>query len=40
MSCTFTRYYSGDKFKECEIGGACGIYGGGIKCMWGFGGEN
>jgi len=33
------KYYWDDQFKECDIGGACVMYGRGIKYVWGFGGE-
>jgi len=28
-----------DKIKKNEMGGACGAYGGGERCVQGFGGE-
>jgi hypothetical protein len=27
MICTLTKYYSGDKIKKKEMGGACSTYG-------------
>jgi hypothetical protein len=33
MIFTFTKYYSGDQIKDCEIEGACDMYVGEIKSM-------
>jgi hypothetical protein len=30
---------AGDKIEKNEMGGACGAYGGGERCIQGFGGE-
>ena len=38
MSLLLTQYCAGDKI-ENEMGGACSAYGGGEKCVQGFGGE-
>ena len=32
-------YCAGDNIQKNEMGGACGTYGGGEKCVQGFGGE-
>ena len=34
-----TQYCAGDKIKKNEMGGACSAYGGGERCVQGFGGE-
>ena len=34
-----TQYCAGDKMEKNEMGGACGMYGGGERCAQGFGGE-
>jgi hypothetical protein len=34
-----SAYHLGDQMKDDGMGGACGLYGGGEKCIQGFGGE-
>jgi hypothetical protein len=34
-----TKYYSGDKIKEDEMGRTCSAYGRGERCIQRFGGE-
>ena len=34
-----TQYCVGGKIEKNEMGGACGMYGGGEKCAQGFNGE-
>jgi hypothetical protein len=38
MICTH-HHHSGDQIKKNEVGGACSTYGGGERCVQGFGGE-
>jgi hypothetical protein len=33
----FAQYYKGDQSKEDEMGGACGVHGGGEGCIQHFG---
>jgi hypothetical protein len=35
-----TQYFAGDKIEKNEMVGACSKYGGGERCVQGFGGEN
>jgi hypothetical protein len=39
MICASVKYYSGDKIKKNELGGACDRYGGKENCMQSFDGE-
>jgi len=39
VSILLTKYFSDDKIEKNEMGGACGTYGRGERCMQGFGGE-
>jgi hypothetical protein len=34
-----TKYYSGNQIEKNEMGGACGTYGGGERCIPDFGGR-
>jgi hypothetical protein len=34
-----TKYLSDDQIKKNEVGGACGMHGGGERCTQDFGGE-
>jgi hypothetical protein len=38
-SVLLTQYFASDKIKKNEMGGACSAYGGGERCVQGFGGE-
>ena len=40
MILLFTKYYSGDLILKNEMGGACSMYGGGQRCVEGFGGKS
>jgi hypothetical protein len=35
----WTQYRAGGKIEKNEMGGACGVYGGGERCAQGVGGE-
>jgi hypothetical protein len=39
MTCTLTKYCSGDQIDKNEMGGACSTYEGEERCIQGFGGE-
>jgi hypothetical protein len=34
-----TKYYSGNQIEKTEMGGACGTYGGRVRCIPDFGGK-
>ena len=38
-SVVLTKYRSSDQVKKTEMGGTCGTYGGGERCIQGFGGK-